>query len=58
MNSNLDQMSLGLTALNSLARDMKFELERQDPMIERITNKSEATHGRIEDQDRQMKKIK
>lgn len=58
INNNLDQMSLGLSALNSLARDMKFELERQDPMIQRITKKSESTHARIEDQDRQMKKIK
>lgn len=58
INSNLDEMSKGLRNLNSLALDMKFELERQDPLIQRITDKSEKVHTKIEAQDRDMKRIK
>lgn len=58
INRNLDDMSSGLSELNSLALNMKFELERQNPMIERITEKSERTHNRIEHQDKQMKQIR
>ncbi len=58
INKNLDEMSLGLKSLNSLANDMKRELDRQNPLIENITRKSEATHQRIDEQDKQMKRIK
>ena len=58
INSNLDEMSRGLKNLNSLALDMKFELERQDPLIERIHNKSESVHNKIQAQDKEMKRIK
>ena len=58
INSNLDEMSRGLKNLNSLALDMKFELERQDPLIERIHNKSESVNNKIQAQDKEMKRIK
>ncbi len=58
INKNLDEMSLGLKSLNSLANDMKRELDRQNPLIENITRKAEVTHQRIDDQDKQMKRIK
>lgn len=58
INSNLDEMSRGLKNLNSLALDMKFELERQDPLIKRITDKSEKVHTKIKAQEWDMKRIK
>lgn len=58
LNGNLDAMSSGLKNLNSLALDMKFELERQNPLIERITDKSDRTHTKIDAQDKQMARIK
>lgn len=58
LNKNLDEMSSGLNILSSLAKDMKLELDRQNPMIDRITDKSHKTHEKMESQDRQMKKIK
>jgi len=58
LNGNLDAMSAGLKNLNSLALDMKFELDRQNPLIERITDKSERTHNKIDAQDKQMARIK
>lgn len=58
LNQNLDEMSIGLKNLNALALDMKFELDRHNPVIERITNKSDMVHTTIEAQDKQMKRIK
>ena len=58
INKNLDEMSMGLSHLTSLAKDMQFELDRQNPLIERITEKTDKTHGKIESQNAQMKKIK
>ena len=55
---NLDEMSSGLTHLNSLAKAMTFELDRQDPLIGNITAKSERTHAKIDSQNDQMKRIK
>ena len=56
-NKNLEEMSLGLTRLTSLAKDMSFELDRQNPVIDRIGAKVDVTNNRIDDQNKQMKKI-
>lgn len=58
INRNLEEMSLGLSHLTSLAKDMQVELDRQNPLIERITDKTEKTYGRIESQNAQIKRIK
>lgn len=57
INKNLDEMSLGLSRLTNLAQEMQFELERQDPLINRLTPKMDITKSRIEDQNKQMKKV-
>ncbi len=58
INKNLEEMSTGLSHLKSLASDMQLELDRQNPLIERITEKTDKTYGKIESQNAQMKKIK
>jgi hypothetical protein len=50
-------MSDGLGRLKMLGLDMQKELDRQDPLIGRLTAKTDATHSRIEGQNTQMKKI-
>ena len=57
INKNLEEMSFGLTRLTSLAKDMSFELDRQNPVIDRIGSKVDVTNNRIDDQNKQMKKI-
>lgn len=57
LNANLDEMSKGLSNLTRLAREMGSELDRQDPLISRISNKAELTKGKIDVQNDQMKKI-
>ena len=57
INKNLEDMSLGLSRLTALAKDMSFELDRQNPVIDRIGSKVDVTNNRIDDQNKQMKKI-
>jgi hypothetical protein len=57
INSNLEQLSLGLKGLANLGLDMQRELDRQAPMIDRLNTKSESTKARIDDQNAQMKKL-
>lgn len=57
MNSNLDQMSQGLSRLGDLAKGMSFELDRQNPMLDRLQTKTEKNHVRIDAQNDQMKKL-
>jgi hypothetical protein len=57
MNSNLEQLSLGLKGLANLGIDMQRELDKQAPQIDRLNNKSETTKARIDDQNSQMKKL-
>jgi synaptosomal-associated protein 29 len=57
LNSNLDEMSLGLGQLKSLALGMQLEIDRQDPMVERLSGKIDRTHIKVQDQNAQMKRI-
>jgi uncharacterized coiled-coil protein SlyX len=57
LNSNLEELSLGLKGLADLARGMQREIDRQDPILGRLNDKSEATKSRIDDQNAQMKKL-
>ena len=57
INKNLEDMSMGLSRLTALAKDMSFELDRQNPVIDRISGKVEGTNVRIDDQNKQMKRI-
>lgn len=56
LNRNLDEMSLGLNRLKALGLEMQNELDRQDPLIDRLNNKVDRTQTRITDQNAQMKK--
>ena len=57
LNKNLEDMSIGLSHLKSLAEGMSFELDRQKPVIVGIENKAYFTNNRIDDQNKQMKDI-
>lgn len=57
LNKNLDEMSLGLKRLANLGMDMRFELDRQNNLIEKISDKTNTTDIRINDQNTQMRKI-
>ncbi len=57
MNSNLEQLSLGLKGLANLGIDMQRVLDKQAPQIDRLNNKSLNTNVRIDDQNAQMKKL-
>ena len=51
-------MSMGLSHLTSLAKDFQVELDRQDPLIGRISAKTDVTNSRINNQNAQIRKIK
>lgn len=57
MHKNLDEMSAGLKRLAAMGLDMQFELDKQNNVIDRITEKSIKTDERINDQNAQMKRI-
>jgi uncharacterized coiled-coil protein SlyX len=57
INKNLDEMSLGLGRLTNLAKEMSFELDKQNPLIDKLNNKVGQTHVKINAQNDQMKKI-
>ena len=58
INKNLEEMSMGLSHLTSLAKDFQVELDRQDPLIGRISAKTDVTNSRINNQNAQIRKIK
>ena len=58
MFKNLEEMSVGLSHITSLARDMSAELDRQNSTIDRITVKTDRTNAKINAQNTQMKKIR
>jgi t-SNARE complex subunit (syntaxin) len=57
LNKNLEEMSLGLKDLANLARDMNREMDRQNPMLERLNTKAPTIQGKIQDQNDQMERI-
>jgi hypothetical protein len=57
LNKNLEEMSLGLKGLANLALDMQRELDRQDPMLDRLNQKAPTIQDKINYQNDQMKKI-
>ena len=57
LNRNLEEMSVGLKRLANLGMDMQRELDRQDPMLDRLSTKVGATKGKIDNQNDQMRKI-
>ena len=57
MFKNLEEMSVGLSHIKALARDMSGELDRQNETIERITDKTDRTKSKIDFQNTQMKKV-
>ena len=57
INKNLDDMSLGLSRLKGLATEMQFELDRQNPIIDSLNSKTSKTQSKIEDQNKQMRRV-
>ena len=54
---NLEEMSVGLSHITSLAKDMSNELDRQNYTIERITDKTDKTKAKMDFQHHQMKRV-
>ena len=57
LNDNLAQMSLGLKHLANLGLGMQREIDRQNPLLDRLNNKIHDTDLKIHDQNTQMKQI-
>ncbi|XP_068228612.1 synaptosomal-associated protein 29 [Palaemon carinicauda] len=57
LDSDLDDMALGLSRLKGLAKGLSSELEDQNTMLERIGDKTERADLTIGSQNTQMKKI-
>jgi hypothetical protein len=57
LNRNLEEMSTNLDRLKHLGKDMQRELDRQDPLLDRLNSKVETTQARIDDQNAQIRKI-
>ncbi|XP_067649071.1 synaptosomal-associated protein 29-like [Haliotis asinina] len=57
MDDNLVLMSEGMARLRNLAMDMGDEIERQNDQLDRINVKTDRALPRIENQNKQMKKI-
>ncbi|XP_067123729.1 synaptosomal-associated protein 29 [Centruroides vittatus] len=57
INTNIDQMSLGLGRLKNLAIGLGDEIEEQNSMLDRITGKVEKSDETVEYQNRQMRRI-
>ena len=57
INKNLEDMSMGLSRLTDIAKGMSSEMDRQNAVIERVDDKTRTTNDRIENQNKQMKKV-
>jgi exonuclease VII large subunit len=57
LNENLGEMLLGLKHLAILGRDIGNEIDRQNPMLERLNNKAPVIQEKILDQNNQIKVI-
>ncbi|XP_005990226.1 synaptosomal-associated protein 29 [Latimeria chalumnae] len=57
VDNNLDEMSSGLSRLKNLAIGLQTEIDDQDPIIDRVTNKVETLDSKIEATDRQLRKL-
>lgn len=57
LNTNLDDMCVGLTRLKGLALGMQDEIGDQNQMVERITGKTENVDWKIEKQNKEMRRI-
>ncbi|CAF0819800.1 unnamed protein product [Brachionus calyciflorus] len=57
INKNLDEMSNGLRRLAAMGLDMQFELDKQNKLIDNISDRAVRTDAKIQDQNTQMRKI-
>ncbi|XP_014671840.1 PREDICTED: synaptosomal-associated protein 29-like [Priapulus caudatus] len=57
IDSNLGEMSEGMLRLRGLALGMQDEIDDQNEMLDKITNKTESADMEVARQNRQMKKI-
>jgi hypothetical protein len=56
MNDNLDEISKGLSRLTAMASEMSYEIDKQAPVIDRIGNKVDRTHFKINTQNSEMRR--
>lgn len=57
INSNLDSMSKILTNLASMGREINDNLTRNDPLLDRLGHKIEASDTRIKNQNQEIRSI-
>ena len=55
---NLDQLSTGLSRLKMMGHAMNAELEAQQPLTNRIMDKTSRTHERLDNTTRKINRIK
>ncbi|XP_067910781.1 synaptosomal-associated protein 29 [Heterodontus francisci] len=57
IDNNLDELSSGLSRLRDLATGLQTEIDDQDEIINRLTNKTERLDSKIIATDRQIRKL-
>ncbi|NXU64775.1 SNP29 protein, partial [Horornis vulcanius] len=57
IDTNLDEMSSGLSRLKSLALGLQTEIEEQDDMLDRLTRKVETLDVNIKNTDRKVRQL-
>ncbi|NWS86803.1 SNP29 protein, partial [Toxostoma redivivum] len=57
IDTNLDEMSSGLSRLKSLALGLQTEIEEQDDMLDRLTKKVETLDVNIKNTDRKVRQL-
>ncbi|NXR77381.1 SNP29 protein, partial [Pycnonotus jocosus] len=57
IDTNLDEMSSGLSRLKSLALGLQNEIEEQDDMLDRLTKKVETLDVNIKNTDRKVRQL-
>lgn len=58
MHEDLNLISYGVAELKNMAKNMNFEFERQNPIVENLNSIVEDTDKKIKEQDAELKKIK
>ena len=57
INDNLEGLSAGLGRLTNLAKDMSFEMDRQQPIIDRNAQNVDKINSSIEEQNKKMNRV-
>ena len=57
LDRNLEEMSLGLSRLKGMANNLNKELDTHNDILDRLDDKTAATHGRVQKQNKTMDKL-